>query len=71
MGELISIVQDGACFVVQQAGQVVFARLGADLTVFTQKVYQDFANDVNAGLKFYNTLLHDAEALTKGLKLVE
>ena len=70
LGGLISIIQDGAGFVVQQAGQVVLAveRLGADLTVFTQKAYQDFANAVNAGLKICNTLLHDAEALTNGIE---
>ena len=70
LGGLISIIQDGAGFVVQQAGQVVLVvqRLGADLSVFTQKAYQDFANAVNAGLKICNTLLHDAEALTKGIE---
>ena len=69
LGGLVSIIEDGAGLLVKQSGQVILAveKLGADLTVFTEKAYQDFANAVKAGVKICNGLLTDSEALANGI----
>ena len=69
LGGLASIIEDGAGLVVKQAGQIILTmeKLGADLTVFTKKAYQDFANAVKAGVKVCNSLVNDAKALANGI----